>query len=355
MTTEAAPSTVEAELAPQSAPVEVEELSDSQRAEWTRSGELPAQDIKPKTDDSATSKPGADTGAKKAESGTAVKEPVKRKGAEERKLELDAEIKDRLEKRGVLKSDEFWKEFEEFRTSKNGEKKAAPPAVDAKTPPDADSRLPKPPEKPARPNIEQFKTTAEYNLAMDKYDGEMEQYSAKKSAFDDATKQFERNQAEIVEFNKGVETKWKGMVAKAEEVHGDFKEVALSDDLAKNITMGSPVDEWVLQSEVGAEMLYFLGQNRDELKRINALSRPAQHRELAKLEEKLSATGVEAEKPKPKIVSSALPPTREVGGKGTASGDEEEAALRKAADGDPSDYIALQNKRDLAKRKFGTR
>lgn len=315
-------------------PIEVEQLNDEQRESWIKDGTLPESkpEIKPQSDESAPSKPGEaeKPDAKSAESGTASKTKKEKPDQERnwRALESRAEKAER--------------EVAELKAAtKPAETKAAPSP--------ADSTI-KPPEKPKRPDITQFKTTAEFDLAMDKYDQEMGDFSAKNRAFEDAKAQHEKKQVEIQEFNKKVEERWKGMVTKSQELHDDFDTIALSPELASQIIAGSPIDEWVLQSDVGAEMLYFLGQNKEELKRIASLSRPAQHRELAKLEEKLLTP---EEKPKPKLVTSALPPPKDIGGKGAAAEDEEKEALRKAADGDPTAYMELANKRDIAQRKKG--
>lgn len=312
-------------------PIEVEELNDGQREEWIKSGDLPLKETAV-SDDSATSKPGKATektgAAKEAESGTAETKSDKQtrnwRALEKERDELKARL-EKLEKPA-------------------GEKVAAPPA--------AEFVEPKPPERPKRPVLTEFKTTAEFDVAMDKYDTDMEGYSAKNRAYGEAKAQAEKTKTEIQAFNKQVEDKWKGMVEKATEKHPDFKDVALSNELAKQIPMGSPVDEWVLQAEVGAEMLYYLGQKPEELKRILALSRPAQHRELAKLEDTLAGTSKAEEKPKPKVVSSALAPPHEVGGKGVVAQDEEAQALK---EGDTDRYMELANKRELAARKAGRR
>lgn len=53
---------------------------------------------------------------------------------------------------------------------------------------------------------------------------------------------------------------------------------------------------------------------------------------------------------KPKLVTSALPPPREIGGKGTVAEDEEEAALKRH---DFRSYSRIANERDIAERKRG--
>lgn len=339
----AAPSAVAVE------PVEVEELNDEQHSTWIKTGELPARSIPDATGDSSTPKPAGDASledgaGKKAESGTAKQ--ASRKGGDNRKQELGAEIKELLEKRGVLKEEDFWKEFEDFRNGKKGAGEASAGKESPTVP--TEVKEPSAPERPKRPRRADFSTDDAYEGALDKYDDEMLAYVPKKSAYDAVKLQVDAAKKDVEVYNKKIEETWKARVVESQGKHEDFNEIAFAKDLP--IPWGSPVDEWVLQSEVGAEMLYFLGKNRDELKRINALGRPAQHRELAKLEEKLSGTAEVKEKPKAKTVSDALPPPREVGGKATVAVDEEEAALK---DGDVDRYIELANKRDLAQRRRG--
>lgn len=74
----------------------------------------------------------------------------------------------------------------------------------------------------------------------------------------------------------------------------------------------------------------------------------------ALLEDSGDEPTIEAPKPKPKLVSGAFPPPREVGGKGTAPEDEEAGVIKQAKDGgDPTAYLEFAKKRDIAKRKAG--
>lgn len=306
---------------------------------WQSTGELPAKQILPLSDESAPSKPGETTDpvadAKEAESGTAAK-PKKDKPNQDRNwraLESRAEKAER--ELAELKA----------KAAPADEKKA-----ESSPAPQAFNDL-KAPERPARPALTEFNTIAEFDVAMDKYDASMSEFQAKSQAYQTAKEHADKRQSEIVEFNKKVEERWKGMVTKAEEKYSDFKTIALSDELAKQIPPNSPVDEWALQSDVGAEMLYHLGKHPEELQRILALGRPAQHRELAKLEDKLSEPE-EKPAPKAKVVTDALPPPRDVGGRFTSAMDEEEAALKKD---DVGAYMAIANAKELARRRAGHR
>lgn len=338
-----------ADSSPAAEPIEVEDLSDSQRDTWTKTGELPAKEIKPSSDDSATSKPAAETSGKIAESGTAP--PSKRKNGEDRKAELSSEIQALLEKRSLLKDDALWKEYDDYRKTK-GEKKADTPVRQQE-----EIKEPASPERPKRPRLAEYGTNELYEAAMDQYDEKMLEYPAKKQAYDTVKAQVETQKQQAKEFNQKAEATWLKSVTEAREKYADFDEKALAKDLV--LPWGGPVDEWIFQltmseqPQLGAELLYYMGTHREELKRIIGLARPAQHRELTKLVDSLSEPeSKEKPKEKAKLVSDALPPPREVGGKGTAGDDEEEAALKK---GDTDRYIELANKRELAARKAARR
>jgi hypothetical protein len=128
---------------------------------------------------------------------------------------------------------------------------------------------------------------------------------------------------------------------KARAKHEDFDAVALNNDLP--IKIGTPVDLFLVDSEQGAEVLYYLGQNPEELERIQGkatttkdakgnvqftfnggLHPLAQVRELTKLELQLSEP---KENPAPPKTRAPKPPS-EVGGRGTQPADTVEAAVR---------------------------
>lgn len=135
------------------------------------------------------------------------------------------------------------------------------------------------------------------------------------------------------EFGKKVE------VAKTK--HADFEAVALNPDLP--IKEGSPVDLFTLDSPIGTDVLYHLGQNPAELDRINKLNPLAQVRELTKIELKLSETKA----PVRQITAAARPPNQ-VSGKGTVAKD---SVVQAVEDQDQDTYNREQNARALARRR----
>lgn len=135
---------------------------------------------------------------------------------------------------------------------------------------------------------------------------------------------------------------WSEKVGKARQTYPDFDEIALNTTLP--IHEGSVTDLFVLDSDHGAEVLYYLGKNPAELTRINALNPLRQARELYKIEDKLfSAPAPSA----PKITRAPAPP-HEVSGKGTVPPDETEQALE---DDDFQAYKAAENRKAILKAK----
>ena len=78
---------------------------------------------------------------------------------------------------------------------------------------------------------------------------------------------------------------WNERVQAARETRADFDTVALNTDLPVSASMASAITD----SEAGAEILYFLGQNPGEAARLASLSPVATAREIGKLELKLAS------------------------------------------------------------------
>lgn len=102
-------------------------------------------------------------------------------------------------------------------------------------------------------------------------------------------------------------------IEQARTTHEDFDE-AVSN---LNGIMVPPVTiEAIQESELSAEVFYYLGKNVAEAKKLQGMSIPAQLREIGRIEEKLSTKPVEKET---KRVSSAPVPLNPVGASATAS------------------------------------
>ena len=168
----------------------------------------------------------------------------------------------------------------------------------------------------------------------------------------------QRQEAQIEATNRTIEQSWKTRVDKAREAHADYDDVALGEDgPGKLIGPGSIVDEWLMQSEFGAELLYYFGQHPDELKKFEKVDSPAAaRRALVKLEDKLSAPPKESKsEPEPEARVTKTPkPSSEVGGRGTRLPDPVAAAVADGSDEATRRYIDEQNRRDI-RAKFGDR
>ena len=100
--------------------------------------------------------------------------------------------------------------------------------------------------------------------------------------------------------------RFKASIAEAQGKFKDYDEVALSDKVAVSEHMMSAL----VESDKGPELLYWLGSNLDEAKRLSQLDLPNAARELGRIEARL-------ESPIPKTVTNAPPPPKTIKGGGT--------------------------------------
>jgi hypothetical protein len=131
---------------------------------------------------------------------------------------------------------------------------------------------------------------------------------------------------------------WQARVEAAKAEMPDFETVAQNKDLAVTKVMGQAI----VDTEIGAKILYHLGQNPDEATRISKLSTLAQVREIGKLEAKLTpaAAGEESQNPKPVAVSKAPAPHRPVT---AAAGASSASPLKNMDSMSQSEYRALRD------------
>ncbi len=311
-------------------------LTSEQRHTWQMTGELPGEEPKtadsapaPSTEDSATSKkvqgkaPSAakPEGEAVAESEPAATQESKRKGRiQERSAEIDAEI-EALHGKLRLRAD-LRKQVEsgEVRPDAPAEKTAAQGYEEGEPTPD------------------QFDTYEAYVKGLAKWTTEKGVAVALQN--ERAAQKQAAEQARIQESEQAMADDWKKRVAEARKKHPDFIEVALDPELP--VFKGTITDGFVLDSEHGAEVLYYLGQHPEELEEINKLNAFAQFRALMKIEASLS------EKIPVKKVTSAPPPIREVGGRASAGTNEEDAAV---ASGDFTRFRTIANAEEISSRK----
>jgi Micro-tubular organiser Mto1 C-term Mto2-binding region len=143
-------------------------------------------------------------------------------------------------------------------------------------------------------------------------------------------------------------------VLKAKTVEKDGKKITVFEaDAVKAIKTNGVLDAWIMESEIGMEILYHLAKNPAEVDRIQALNPFAAARELTKLEDKLSAAAASKEtpaesSPATKKISGAPAPADSVNGKATAPVDEVAAAV---GAGDFKRFKAAADAEDYRKRK----
>jgi hypothetical protein len=232
--------------------------------------------------------------------------------------------------------------------------------------------------KPVRPKLTDvdpktgqplFKTFTDYELALEKYsddrDAWLESETFKKVTEHSTKAQKEKETAEA---EKVIAELFGKRVNEVRQKHADFDQVALRKDLP--VVKGSTVEAYILDSDRGAEVLYFLGQHPEEVTRLTGLigdldaqgnftrigpglSALAQARELFKIEQAL--TPVEKPAPKPpstaRPVTQAPPPPHQVSGKAPASDPVEQAVK----EGDFAAFRDAENAKILARRKAARR
>ena len=305
----------ETDVTTESSPVPIESWTSAQRDKWLETGKVP-EGKTPTTEASAPS-PDASETRPASETGK-TKEAPKPKGAAERKQELAQEIQDLLRQRADLR--------QEVAAGKTGETKTAPPAER----PEAvkTTKL----EKPVAPKAADFDTWEKYEQALAEYPEKLTDY---KLAMARAEQVEATEQAKVAEANRVIEQGWKTKVAQFTIGHADFAEVGLSKELPINATM----DGFILDSPIGPAILYHLGSDLNEARRIAALGPYATARELTRIEDSLSG---KTQASTIKTTKAPRPPT-ELGGKNTAPEDDAAAAL---AAGDFTRYTRLMNARD---------
>ena len=176
----------------------------------------------------------------------------------------------------------------------------------------------------------------------------------------------ETQERETSRQNELMQRRMQNSVKIATENHPDFLQVLKAEtkegktvfnaDAVKAIKTNGVLDAWILDSEQGMEMLYYLASRLDEVERIQSLGPFAAARELTKLEEKLSATSTIPAKeekaaeslPAPTTKKEPPAPATSITGKNTPPVDEENAALEAL---DYKRYARAANETEWRKKK----
>jgi len=169
----------------------------------------------------------------------------------------------------------------------------------------------------------------------------------------------EQAEAKAAEQNKIIERRLQNSLEIAQKKHKDFADVlkletkdgktVFNADAVKAIKNNGVLDAWILDSEVGAEILYHLCKNPDEVQRIQALGPFAAARELTKMELQLSESSAPAKPEEKPAAPVKVPPSpaASIGGKATGPVDEEAAAVEA---GDFSRYKKAADAEEHRKR-----
>lgn len=166
----------------------------------------------------------------------------------------------------------------------------------------------KPEQKPeieaksdAKPKVDDFDSIEAYTEALTDWKISQKQ------------KEFERKEIETkakAEFKNQFDS-FQSKVAEFSKTQDDFNEVIEDVD---DIPLSVGLQESILTSDVGPQVMYELAKNREELERINRLSPIAQAREIGKIEARLGEKN--QKKPEAKV-SKAPAPVSPVGTKGS--------------------------------------
>lgn len=192
------------------------------------------------------------------------------------------------------------------------------------------------PVRPIKPKQDAFATWEEYQAALDKHDEAKDQY------YEDLA-DFKLKQAEEQRVSKDQGDKfavvWDQRVAAALAKHPDLHEV-MGDELPPH---NDTAKGFILDSEIGPEIMRHLKINLDEALRIEKLNpyrTAAALRDIEASLQKPVAAG-------PKRVPAASKPPTEVGTNASAIDEVEEAG----AAGDYARYKRLQNAKDIAAKR----
>ncbi len=307
---------------------EVEKLTTDERQEWLKSGDLPSD------------KP-AETPAEKPpeKKETPAEEP------EQSRFEKPASKEKKPTQMGYGELRARVADLEAQLASRTAREPEAPPApkVEAK-PPEKVRVKPTPSDKDDKGQAK-YATYEDYLEDLADYKAEQKIVALeKKMGEDDAKRTVEAQQ-------KQVTMRWQEQVDAARAKHADFMEVALDSKLP--IPPGSAVEQWVLDSDIGTEILYHLAKHPDELKAIHAMPPVKAARALTILEAELSDSPAPPPEPAPasaaKRVTSAPPPAHEVGNRQRAP--DYDPAAEALAEGDFDAYRRAQNAKEIKSRK----
>lgn len=210
--------------------------------------------------------------------------------------------------------------------------------------------------KPQRADVDEKTGIAKY-ATDDEFETAKEEYLTKKIRADiERDNAVAAKKAHDDEQQRLVTEKWNNSMKVGKEKHADLDEVFETDDKGaiqhpeiKGIKPGGILDGWVVDSDLGIEILYHCATTAGEVAKIQAMKPFEATRYLTKLEDKLSGTP----SPKPpetppakRNISSAPAPAADVSGKHTAPTDD---PVNKALA--ESNFTAYQREQNAKERR----
>jgi hypothetical protein len=158
------------------------------------------------------------------------------------------------------------------------------------------------------PKVEQFERYEDFLEARSEWAAErkfqqLQEAQQRKSEESNHQRLIEDQQRQMMEQSKAVNT----LIEKAEQKYPDFYEKVF--DTSGNVPISTVVATAILESDVGADVAYYLGTHPEEAQRIAKLSPTSQLREFGKMEVSLA-----------KQQSAAPPPIKPVDGRGANDG-----------------------------------
>jgi hypothetical protein len=164
-------------------------------------------------------------------------------------------------------------------------------------------------QKEAPPKESDFPDPIEYAAAKAIWGAEQRYREREANRADEAAQAAEAKIQEIDARGRAViEQSWTAQVAEAKQRYADFEAVALSKDVPITATMG----QIIATSDVGADVAYFLGQNRALAAQIAGMNAVEAARAIGRIEASVQA-------PKPRTETNAPPPITPVRGGAGAS------------------------------------
>lgn len=161
------------------------------------------------------------------------------------------------------------------------------------------------PKTSEKPTPDQFTDIDKYAEALEKYGREQALIEHEKKQKEDQAKA--QQEKVMAAWNKQLET--------ARKEIEDFDEV-LNDSSVSTNDFGAEIQAAIVESEVGANLLYYFAQNPDVVNKLKGMTLTAALREVGKIEVKLEKKEEKKEeKPAPKVVqkSNAPAPIKPVG------------------------------------------